>query len=430
MATYRHKAFEKTHIVTDDFPFESLLQTGDRICFGQACSEPTALLGELLRQGESLHAKLGRLTLFVAGSYSGLIKPEHAAWFDFEGYGAIGDSAALAKMGVLNVHPIPYSSLPAQLEGSLRPDVMLLQLSAPNEQGRHSLGVANDFQLSAARNARVVIAEITPSAPFSPSALLPDELRIDHVVHTDNALVEGPVAKGNEVTALIASHVAALVKNGATLQMGVGSLMDAICHALRAHQDLGIHGGILTDGMAALIKQGVVNNRCKATRVGRSVVGSLLGTRQLFDFSHNNTDIVLAETQETHGAESLAQQVKFCSINSAIEVDLTGQVNAEISGGRYIGAIGGQPDFVRAAARSQEGMSIIALPSSARGGAISRIVSRLGGPVTTARSDVDYVVTEWGVARLRGLSLKQRAHAMAQIAHPERREALLQESAS
>lgn len=428
-SSFNKKAFAGFSESVQDFPFEKFLQPGDRICFGQACSEPTGLLSELLRQGEQLHARFGRLKLLVLGSYSGLIRPEHSAWFDFESYGAFGDCGNLARSGLLELYPLHYSQLPMALRSTLRPDVMLLQLSAADVQGRHSLGVANDFQLIASQAARVVLAEITAQAPFSPSALLPNDLRIEHAVQTDLPLVEGPASADDATSEAIAARVAALIDNGATLQMGIGSLMDAVCKALASHRDLGIHSGILTDGLAQLMQSGAVNNTCKGSHVGQSVVGSLLGSRALFDFAHHNPQIYLASTNITHAPKSLALQTRFCSINSAVEVDLTGQVNSEVSNGRYIGAVGGQLDFIRAAVRSESGLSIIALPSSAKQGSISRIVSKVQGVVTTPRSDVDVIVTEWGVAHLRGRSLAQRARAMIEIAHPDHRDALRQSAA-
>lgn len=422
-------AFQSFSDEVDDFPFAKYLKPGDRICFGQACSEPTGLLGELLRQGEQLHARFGRLKLLVLGSYSGLIRPEHSAWFDFESYGAFGNCGSLAQAGLLELFPLHYSQLPLALETTLRPDVMLLQISAADVQGRHSLGVANDFQLVAARSAREVLVEITAEAPFSPSALLPADLRIAHAVRTDLPLVEGPISNDDTTSEKIATKVAALVENGMTLQMGIGSLMDAICRALALHRDLGVHSGILTDGLAKLMQDGVVNNTRKGSHVGQSVVGSLLGSKALFQFAHANPQVCLAGTEITHAPQSLALQNRFCSINSAVEVDLTGQVNSEVSGGRYIGAVGGQLDFIRAAMRSEGGLSIIALPSSAKQGSISRIVSKVQGVVTTPRSDVDVIVTEWGVAHLRGRSLAQRARAMIDVAHPAHRDALRQSAA-
>ena len=365
------------------------------------------------------------MKLFVAGSYSGLLQPAHGAWFDFASYGAFGDVAALAQSGQLELHPVHYSQLPTLLAGELRADVVLLQLSTADSDGRHSLGVASDFQLAAARQARVVIAEVNARAPFSPSALLPDNVRIDHVVSVDEPLVEFPRSSIDGVSERIAAHVAGLVVDGAVLQMGMGSLMEAVCQALESHRDLGIHTGMLTDGLADLMTKGVVTNARKGEYAGRSVTASLLGSRQLFEFAHRNPAICLVETGISHGAASLAGLKRFCSINSAVEVDLSGQVNAEVSRGRYVGAVGGQVDFARAAARSEGGISIIALPSSAGGGKISRIVVQLSGPVTTPRSDVDYVVTEWGAARLRGRSLNERVKLMAGIAHPDHRDALL-----
>jgi acyl-CoA hydrolase len=408
----------------DGFPFGSVLRRGDRISFGQACSEPVGLLRDLVRQAPDLHARLGRLKLFVAGSYSGLLRAEHRDWFEFASYAAFGDVAPLVHAGLVDLHPVPYSRLPMLLTNDLPVDVVLLQLSGPDAQGRHSLGMASDFQLATARRARVVIAEVNARVPFSPSALLPVDLRVDHVVRSSESLVEFPLSTVDEVSRQVAAHVAGLVPDQATLQMGIGSLMEAICDALHSHRELGVHTGILTDGLSGLMRKGVVTNEHKSSYPGQSVAASLLGTRQLFEFAHSNPAVHIAETHVTHGAASLAQVRRLCAINSAVEVDLTGQINAEVSRGRYVGAVGGQPDFVRAALACEGGLSIVALPSSAGRGKISRIVASLNGPVTTPRSDADFVVTEWGVARLRGLSLQGRARAMAAIAHPDHREQL------
>jgi acyl-CoA hydrolase len=410
------------------FPFLDVLRPGDRISFGQACSEPVGLVRELVRPAPDLHARLGRLKLFVAGSYSGLLRADHSAWFDFASYGAFGDVAALLQAGVADLHPVPYSRLPELLTGELPVDVVLLQLSPPDAAGRYSLGVASDFQLAAARRARVVVAEVNQKTPFSPGALVPEDLRIDHVVHTDEPLVEFPAAPIDDISRQVAAHVAALVPDRATLQMGIGSLMEAICHALQSHRGLGVHTGILTDGLAELMRSGSINNENKGSFPGQSVAASLLGTRQLFEFAHGNAAVRLVETAISHGAPSLARVQRFCSINSAVEIDLTGQVNAEVSRGRYVGAVGGQPDYIRAAASCESGLSIIALPSVAGRARTSRIVTQLAGPATTPRSDVHWVVTEWGAANLRNTSLRGRAKALAAIAHPDHRDTLSREA--
>lgn len=429
MSDSRHDAASGSRTSAAQIPYASILRRGDRILFGQACCEPVGLVAGLLRQGEALHARCGKLGLFGAGSYSGLVKPEHAEWFTISSYGAIGDGAALAAVGKLNLYPVHYSQLPELLtsaSGGHRTDVLLLQLSPPDANGRHSLGVANDFLPAVARQARVVIAEVNAQVPFVPSNLLPADVRIDHVVHRDVPLVELPQAAIDATAARIAAHVAGLIPDGATLQMGVGSVMEAICAALRDHRDLGIHGGVMIDGMAELMGCGAITNVRKTVHAGKTVAGSLLGSRRLFDFVRDNPDIVLAETTVTHGVASLAEVPALCAINSAVEVDLTGQVNAEVSRGRYIGALGGQGDYVRAARRSPGGCSIIALQSAAGRGTISRIIGALQGPATTSRSDVDFVVTEWGVADLRLRSMAERVEALIAIAHPDHREALRQ----
>ncbi|CAM3503811.1 acetyl-CoA hydrolase/transferase family protein [Polaromonas hydrogenivorans] len=405
--------------------FLRFLKKGDVISLGQACSEALTLTQQLAAQSADISGALGRLKIFLGGSFSGVFTPDLGAHFDFASYGAIGDGAALARAGYLDVFPIHYSQLPRLLAaGPLRPDVVLLQISPPDTAGRHSMGIASDYQLTTARKARVVIAEVNALVPWT-CAQVPSDLRIDHFIHSDVAIVEVPSPSSGATAQRIAAHVASLVPDGATLQMGVGSVMDAVCRALHSHRNLGVHSGIIGDGIADLIASGVVNNARKSQYAGITVAGSLFGSRRLFDFAHLNRAIHLVETNVTHSARSLAMVNGLCAINSATEVDLTGQINAEVSSGAYIGAVGGQMDFLRAAANSDDGLSIIALPSTAAGGKISRIVNSLSGPVTTPRADVDCVVTEWGIAHLRGLSLRERVPAMAAIAHPDHRAAFL-----
>ncbi len=406
--------------------FASLLRPGDGIVFGQACSEPRTLTECLVRQADRIVAAVGKPRVFIAGSYSGLFEPALAACFDFSSYGAIGDGAALARAGRLDLHPVHYSQLTRLFDSSQwRCDVMLLQVSPADASGRHSMGVAHDFQLAAARHARIVVAEVNAQVPWTFGAELPVDLHVDHWVESDRPPVEAPVARAGATAERIAEHVAALVPEGATLQMGVGAVMSAICKHLHSHRALGVHSGIVSDGIAELMQVGAVDNSRKTSDAGVTVAGSLFGSRRLFDFAHRNPALRMAPTTVTHGPAVLAGLHRLCAINSAVEVDLTGQVNAEVSGGHYVGAVGGQVDFLRAAALSEGGRSIIALPSTAAGGSISRIVPMLDGvPTTTSRSDVDCIVTEWGVAMLRGLNLSERAQAMVRIAHPDFRETL------
>jgi acyl-CoA hydrolase len=208
------------------------------------------------------------------------------------------------------------------------------------------------------------------------------------------------------------------------IQTGVGATPDAILRLLADRRDLGVHSGMIGDGLVDLMEAGVVTNARKAIDTGVSIAGALIGTRRLYDFAHRNPTIRMCDAEHTHNATVLARLDRLVTINSTLEIDLTGQVNAEQSGAAYLGGTGGQADFVRAGARSTGGWAIIALPATARGGAISRIVESLSGPVTTARNDVDVIVTEFGAAELKGQTLAERARRLVALAHPHFRDEL------
>jgi acetyl-CoA hydrolase len=218
----------------------------------------------------------------------------------------------------------------------------------------------------------------------------------------------------------VAARVAAIIPDGATIQIGIGGLPAAVCRALTQHRHLGVHSGVIPDGVGDLIEAGVITNSKKGIDVGRTVTGGLFGSRKLMDFAHGNDAIEMRCAEYTHNQQVLARVQSLYAINSGVEVELTGGVNSEVAAGRYLGAVGGQVDFVRGAFASPNGRSIIALPATTADGKHSRIVSSLDGrPVTTPRGDADLVVTEFGVADLRGRSLKERAQSLAAIAHPD-----------
>lgn len=392
----------------------AIVRPGDRVVCGQGTAEALTLT-------RALAALDPRVSLFVGPLFSDTFA--QATAIDFVSYGAIGKAAALARLDIL---PMPYSQLgDAFADGRLQADVVLIQLSPGPPGRRPSSGLACDYLLNAARRARVVVAEINPEVPWTPSAELPADFRIDVTVAAEAAPIELPPARIGEVEARIGTHAAGLIPDRATLQIGVGSVPDAVLRALTSHRDLGIHSGLIGDAVLDLIEGGAVTNAAKAIDAGMTVAGLLFGTRRLYDFAHRNPDIALRPGRHTHGAGVLARLDRFVAINSAIEVDLTGQVNAETLGGRAVGAIGGQPDFVRGANASAGGRALIALPATAAQGRVSRIVPRLADAVvTTPRCDVDAIVTEWGVAELRGLTLKQRTRRMIAVAAPEFREHL------
>lgn len=258
----------------------------------------------------------------------------------------------------------------------------------------------------------MVIAGVSDQVPVTlgPRTLGAEEL--DVIVRTSRSPAEYPARPISHVEQRIARRAAELIPDGATLQAGVGRLPEAILRELAGHRDLGVHTGLINDAMAELMAAGVITNARKAIDPGRAVGGVLLGTRRLFDFADRNPAIELRDTRYTHHPEVLAGQRRFTAINAAVEVDLTGQVNAEVAGGAYVGAIGGALDFLRGAARAPEGLPIIALPAA-------RIVHTLSGPVTIGRADAGIIVTEHGAADLRGRTLAERRHLLQAIAEPE-----------
>ncbi|MCL4744563.1 MAG: acetyl-CoA hydrolase [Burkholderiaceae bacterium] len=403
-----------------------IVRPGDRVFWGQGSSEPLTLSEALVRQRHDI----GEIGVFLGVSFSDTLAPEHADKLSFVSYGAMGTNQRLARAGVLDVLPCHYSRIPDLLaRGALRCDVAMIQLSAPDDAGRYSLGVANDYMLDAARVARVVIAEVNDRAPWTHGAALLGETRIDYLVRTSRELPRPTPHEIGETERAIGAHAAPYVPLGAVLETGIGAIPDAILASLRGHRDLGVHTGILGDGVVELIEAGVVNNRLKPIDRGVTVSGLLSGSEGLYRYADRNPAIRLSPARYTHSAAVMARFDCLVAINSALEVDLSGQVNAEASESAYLGAVGGQGDFVRAALASARGRSIIALPSSARGETISRIVSRLsGGVATTPRSDADLVVTEWGVAELRGCTIGERAERMIAIAHPAFREQLERDS--
>ena len=409
-------------VVTDaaGLDLSQVLRRGDRIVIGQACGEPTTLVEALIAQGKDI----GDLSAFIATSFSGLFTPETADSFSLSSMGAIGALRSMTKAGKLGVIPAHVSQLgPMITEGLIGCDVAFVQVSPADADGNHSFGLAADHVRATVDKARVVIAEVNDQVPYTFGELLPAS-RIHCAVQVSRGPVEVAPARIGPTDEAIAKHAAGYIGDGAVIQTGVGAVPDAILRLLHDRKDLGVHSGMLGDGLVELVEAGVVTNARKAIDTGVSINGALIGTRKLYDFAHRNAAIRMCATSYTHDAAVLARLERLVTINSALEVDLTGQVNAEQSGSAYMGGTGGQVDFVRAGARSPGGHSIIALPATAKDGAISRIVPALSGPVTTARSDVDVIVTEFGAAELKGQTLAERTRRLIAIAHPDFREEL------
>lgn len=416
-ATAGHEALVDPILDLRDF-----IRSGDTVLWGQGTAEPRTLTEALVRQ----RVALGRVSVFLGATFTETLRPEHADHLRFVAIGGIGRNAALARAGVLDVLPCHLSSLPELItSGRLPVDVVFVQLSPVGPSGCHSLGLVADYVRVAMQQARTVIAEVNDQVPYTlgDSLLRPEELT--HVVQTSRPPVFVPVRPVSAAAVHIGELVAGFVPDGAVVQLGVGGIASAVGASLLSKRELGVHCGIVGDWLVDLHAAGAVTNARKAVDRGVSVTGAISGTRRLYDFVDNNPAVELRAATYTHDPAVLARLTGLVSINSAVEVDLTGQVNAETVAGSHVGAVGGQVDFVRAANSSPGGRSIIALESTARRGQVSRIVERLGdGVVTTPRSDVDLIVTEHGVADLRGVPLAERARRLIAIADPRFRSGL------
>jgi acyl-CoA hydrolase len=391
----------------------------DVIAWPQGPGEPLALTGALVEQ----RAQLEMPTLLFGLTQSDTLRPELADHFRFRALNGAGTSRRITALA--DIVPCHVSSIPALLRGGqLHVDVALIQVK-PLPDGNFTLGVIADFTRALIQQARIVIALINPSLPATAGDACVQGADIDVLVESDDRIIDMPDPEPSAVEREVARQVAALIPDRATVQLGVGTLPAAVAQALANHRDLGVHSGVVSDVLVDLVERGVVTNAHKGLDAGQTVTGGLFGTQRLRDFAVRSGLIAMRSAEYTHNLAVTSRLSQFHTINSAIEIDLSGQANAEVAGGRYLGAVGGQVDFVRAGVASPGGRSIIAFPSATPDGKHSRIVASLGTrPVTTARSEVDIIVTEYGAAHLRGCSLHERARRLIEIAHPSHRDSL------
>ena len=419
----RHKMRMPRELAITELDFAKLIRPGDRIAWGQGAGEPSSLVIELLAQRH----RFGPAEIFLGGVRSAkTLRAEHADVLRFTSFGAMGNLRTLAEANSLHVLPTHLSRIHDYFEqGLLRADVVLVQLSPPDGTGACSYGIGNDFQVAAMTSARTVIAEVNNQLPWTWCEGGVDLSRVDYLVHTSVAPPWGKPQPVGAVEEAIAGHLGHYIEDGTTIQIGVGAIPDAVLAHLDDRRDLGFHSGLINDRVAELMRRGIITNARKPIDPGVTITGALLGTKLLYDFADHNPAIRVCPWKHTHRAEILARLDKFFALNSAIEVDLTGQVNAEFAGDAYIGGIGGQGDFIRGAQLAERGRSAIALPATARNGSASRIVAAIErGVITTARGDADLIATEFGVADLRGQPLEERVRRMAAISHPRFREDL------
>jgi acyl-CoA hydrolase len=404
------------------------IRSGQRVYIHPGASEPEILVQALIARATALRDVeiIHLLTLGDAGYVRPGMEPHfrHTAMF-------VGANVREAVHdGRSDYMPIFLSEIPSLFRGAMPIDACLIQVSPPDEHGFCSFGVGVDTTKAAAENARLVIAEVNHQMPRTLGDSFIHIRKLDAIIETDHPVLELPRRPAEELHRRIARHVASLIEDGATLQMGIGGIPDAVLAELGDRKDLGVHTEMFSDGVVDLIEAGVINNERKSLHRGKVVAGFLMGSRRLYRFVHNNPIIELHPTEYTNDPFVIAANDRMVAINSALQIDLTGQVCADSIGPSIYSGFGGQVDFIRGAARSRGGVPIIALPSTARGGRLSRIVPMLdtGSGVVTTRADVHVVVTEFGVARLHGRTLRQRAEALIAIAHPDFQESLTQQA--
>ena len=399
-----------------------------RIFIETNCAEPLSLIGALMDQ----RSRLEKVEV-VQGFYRDRLCPyahpgmdDHFRITTFH----VGPAVKYALgAGFCDYIPVHLSEIPrlCQPNGPLPIDVAMIQLSSPDADGYCSFSIATSFTKPIVENARVILAEINDRMPYVFGDTKIHISRLTAAVEVSRPLIELPSAQINDDAKTIAEQVAKLIPNGATLQIGIGSVPDAVLSLLRNHHDLGIHSGQIGDTAAEMIEAGVISNRFKPFDTGVSVSSMALGTNDgIYRFIHRNPAVAICPVSYTHDPCRIGKIDNFITLLSAVEIDLTGQVNAEMVRGRQISGVGGSQNFIQGASRSSGGKSILALTSTAGKGKFSRIVAALGSgtAVTTPRSDIHYVITEFGTADLRGRTLGQRARSLVEIAHPKFRDQL------
>ena len=416
------KTYYQEHLTTAEGAVKKI-KSGDRVVVAHACGEPSHLLEAMVANADAYrNVENVHMVAMGKGEYC---KPENADNFRHNAFFVGGSTRDAIAEGRGDFTPSFFFEIPRQFSTTMPVDVAMVMVTPPDENGMCSLGVSVDYTLEAVKQAKLVIAQVNPQMPWTGPHSLVSVDELDCIVEYEAPLIELAPPKIGEVEKAIGEHCASLVPDGATLQLGIGAIPDAVLLFLKGKKDLGIHSEMFSDGVVELAEAGVITNAQKTLNPGKFVVAFLMGTRRLYDFVDHNPDVELRPVDYVNNPFIIAQNDNLISINSCVQVDLMGQVASETIGPRQISGVGGQVDFVRGASASKGGVSIMAMPSTVKG-KVSKIVPLLdeGAAVTTSRNDIDYVVTEYGVAALKGRTLRQRARALIEIAHPDFRDGL------
>jgi len=422
------KDYYQEHLTTAQEAVK-LIRSGDRVVLAHACSEPGHLVDAMVANASAYRdVEVMQMVPMGKAQYCDAKYKEN---FHFNTIFVGARTRDAVAENRADFTPCFFYEVPSLLgEPEFLPvDVALIQVTEPDENGMCSLGLSYDYTYKIAMTAKLVIAQVNRELPFTYSKTLVPVERINCFVPFDEPIVELAPPKIGPVEEAIGRNVASLVRDGDTLQLGIGAIPDAVLRFLDGKKDLGIHSEMFSDGVVDLMERGIINNRKKTLEPGKCVATFLMGTRRLYDFVDHNPDVLMAPVDYVNHPAVVAQNDNLISINSCVQVDLMGQVCSECIGSTQISGVGGQVDFVRGATMAKGGRSVLAFPSTAAKGKVSKIVPRLddGAAVTTSRNDVDYIVTEYGVARLKGKTLRQRARALIEIAHPDFREGLKKE---
>lgn len=403
----------------------SLIHSGDRIAIGHACGEPSYLIDVLISKAHQYENV--EIVHMVAMGNAAYCKPEYEKNFRHHALFVGGVTRKAVAEGRADFTPCYFYRVPKLFKnGSLPIDVCILQTSPPDESGNLSLGVSVDYTLAAAKEAKVVIAQVNKNMPktYGSSISVND---VTAFVEYDQPLLELASPKITDIEKAIGDNCAKLIQDGDTLQLGIGAIPDAVLLSLKNKKDLGIHSEMFSDGVVELAKEGVITNAKKKIHKGKFIATFLMGTQKLYNFVNNNPNVEMYPVDYVNDPTVIMKEDNIVSINSCIQMDLMGQAASESIGLMQISGTGGQVDFIRGADMAKNGRSILAFPSTAAKGTVSKIVPLLdeGAAVTTSRCDVDYAVTEYGIAKLKGKTLERRAAALITIAHPNFREQLI-----
>jgi len=418
----------KSRVVTADEAVKQI-QSGNRVFLSGNCSVPQTLLASLVDYAPEL--KDIEIVQALTIGPADYVSPEMEGHLRVNTIFVSGNNREAVHQGLADFTPVLLSEFPLLFkDGHLPLDVALVHLSPPDNYGFCSIGIEVGLTKSAADTANIIIAEVNQQMPRTLGDSFIHISKIDYIVPVDYPLTEMKMGNGNpsKVMESMASYIAELIPDGATMQMGIGAIPDAVLKHLYTKKDLGIHTELFSDGVIDLVEAGVLTNAKKSLHPGKIIAGFIIGTKRLYEWVDDNPLIELHPTEYVNDPFIIAQNDRMVALNSAIEIDLTGQVCADSIGPKIYSGVGGQLDFIYGASRSKDGVPIIALPSTAKNN--SRIVSMLkrGAGVVTTRNHVRYVVTEYGIADLYGKTIRQRANDLINIAHPQYREGLVQEA--